>query len=485
MSGTGLSGSATTGGRYRAPRGRDPDGRLRGRRRPLGGRCARPGTPRFVDAAAEVRAPGWLAGPGPAPRRGAYPVGRDPPGRLGRRTGRRRVPGCGRCGGRAVRRGPRRQSAGTGRFARRRGAFRQGSRAGRRGPFRQRAGPGRRGSFRQRTRPGRRGRLRKSPGAGRRRRRFRTAARAGWRRRRFRTAPRAGRPERRRRLGRGVPGRLVGFGGTRGRSADAAERAGSGHPAFDRRTLRDEPVHRGVGAVGLATGFAPGGGGRAAGGRRAVRSRPVGAAARESTPAEQVAAPWDVRAGPRREADRPFRWGGRRGLPGGSRLDLGTRAKRRRAVHPGARAEGTPGKPHVTPADLGDEPGRQVPLDRQSGLTASHHSRSGQEAASSWKARRRNVPACSARHASSASGEVNASTWVRESVVQVPHPAGARPAMASAATGRIRSTLANSRKYCSWSPARNASRIAASASVAGSQSFTATPFALGRSRCET
>jgi hypothetical protein len=90
------------------------------------------------------------------------------------------------------------------------------------------------------------------------------------------------------------------------------------------------------------------------------------------------------------------------------------------------------------------------------------------------------VPALLARHASNAPGEVNAKTWVRPSVVQVPHPVSPVAPNASAATGSKTSPRARMRKYCSWSLTRKASRMAISASVAGSQSLTATPsFGLG------
>jgi hypothetical protein len=107
-------------------------------------------------------------------------------------------------------------------------------------------------------------------------------------------------------------------------------------------------------------------------------------------------------------------------------------------------------------------------------LTASHHSWFGQCCASSWYATFRADPACSARQAVSASVEVKASTWVRPPEVQVPHPSGARPAIASDDNGSSSSERARMRKYSSWSPARSASRIAVSASVAGAQLVTAT-----------
>src|SRR4029453_8930689 len=58
--------------------------------------------------------------------------------------------------------------------------------------------------------------------------------------------------------------------------------------------------------------------------------------------------------------------------------------------------------------------------------------------------------------------------------LHVPQPSGARPASASAETGSRRSTPARMRKYDSWSSVRKASRIATSASVAGSHSDTFT-----------
>jgi hypothetical protein len=65
---------------------------------------------------------------------------------------------------------------------------------------------------------------------------------------------------------------------------------------------------------------------------------------------------------------------------------------------------------------------------------------------------------------------------VRLPVVQVPQPIGARPATASAETGSASSDRARIRKYCSWSDAASASRMAASASVAGSHSLNGHPF---------
>ena len=121
-----------------------------------------------------------------------------------------------------------------------------------------------------------------------------------------------------------------------------------------------------------------------------------------------------------------------------------------------------------------NQAGRYASIGRP-GFTASHHSRFGHNAARSWNGSVRYVPPCSARHAYSASGEVNASTWVRPSVVQVPQPTGSRPDSASVDTGSSISTRPRMRKYSSCSCACRASRIAVSASVAGSHSVTRPP----------
>ncbi|TWH67901.1 hypothetical protein JD77_02886 [Micromonospora olivasterospora] len=76
------------------------------------------------------------------------------------------------------------------------------------------------------------------------------------------------------------------------------------------------------------------------------------------------------------------------------------------------------------------------------GFTASHHSWFGQSAARSAYALRRLAAELSPRQARRAADEVNAKTWVRPPVVQVPHPAGAGPVSASAETGSSSSVRA-------------------------------------------